>query len=510
MSASATRRGSSVRGWKEKEASRCRWEDFCRVPDSSGSGRHILKNDTSRSDAGSVADSDASKHDRVRAKFHPVADHRHSAAAVAFSKCHAVPQHAPAADFYTLMHHESGPVLELCVRPDLALVVELHTHEPVHHEHVAEQDRSSDHPSRLTADPLACTQPSHHESALRITGVCRPVLKNLGNHLRSAEVRVRFFIPEHHLPDKQRREDWLAGRIPPLLPGGKSASVQAWIFQTWAALRDCADVELVTALPVEGLIVTLANCLPRDFRASPRQFVVDVAADFEPHPGAQVDVVQNAAHPRRLPGSIFMPHWPQPDLVPRDPARGDRFERAAFFGDPANLAPELRASDFARSLHEACGLEFQTRPAERWHDYSDVDVAIAIRDFSRARHLGKPATKLYNAWLAGVPLIGGNDSAFSAEALPGTDYLRAIDPESVLRALRSLAGDPALRRTLVAAGQKKAASRSRDAVLERWRTLCSEILPARAERYWSRARSVRACLAAGRRAVLFADRLLKS
>lgn len=267
-------------------------------------------------------------------------------------------------------------------------------------------------------------------------------------------MKIHFYIPEHHLPSKERREEWIVGRIPPLLKGGKSASAQAWIFQTWAELGTLVDTALVTELPSSGAIITLSNLLPENFRASQDQFIAAVVADFLPHPGAQLQIVQNAAHARRLPGSVFMPHWPQPNLVTRDPLRGERFETAAFFGDPSNLPPELADPGFASLLRSETGVRFEIRGSDRWHDYSDIDLVFAIRDFSPARHLHKPATKLYNAWLAGTPVIGGGDSAFAAEAQAGSDFLKAGTACECIRLVKQLRDNPSLRNSIVKSGQK--------------------------------------------------------
>lgn len=261
---------------------------------------------------------------------------------------------------------------------------------------------------------------------------------------------------------------WESGLVPDLLPGGKAASAQAWLFQTWVEVRNRTDAVLSTTLPDEGVIITLSNFLPPAFRASKNQFITAVVADFLPHPGAQLQILQNAAHARRLPGSIFMPHWPQPNLIPRNPARGDCFETLAYLGDQENLAPELQSGDFQRELHNRTGIQIELRNPDRWHDYSDVDAVLGIRDFSKACHLHKPATKLYNSWLAGVPFITGRDSACAAEGTHGMDYLRAKSPADLINCLELLKNDIPQRRRLVAEGQKKSASRSRDAVRELW------------------------------------------
>lgn len=292
---------------------------------------------------------------------------------------------------------------------------------------------------------------------------------------------IAFYIPTPYLPSPERQASWTSGRIPELLGGGKAASAQSWLYQTWVELRGDCDVRLVSELPDRGVVITLSNHLHSGFRARPGQFIAAVAADFLPHPGAQMQIVQNLAHARRLPGAVFMPHWPQPNLVARDLSRGLRIETAAFFGDPSNLAPELATPAFQNHLLRETGVTFEVRDPARWHDFSDVDVVVAIRDFSRARHLGKPATKLYNAWLAGVPLIGGSDSAFSSEATPGADYLVARSPEELVNRIRSLRANPQQWQAIADAGRRRTSERSREAVRSLWTALCRSAIPRKFE-----------------------------
>lgn len=317
-------------------------------------------------------------------------------------------------------------------------------------------------------------------------------------------------MPESHLPSPDRRAAWEAGAPPPLLPGGKSASAQAWIFQTFLELRGLADVQLVTELPPSGVVVTLANFLPTAFRAPPDLFIASVVADFVPHPGTHISLVQNAAHARRLPGCLFTRHWPQPGLVPRNPSRGETFERIAFFGDHSNLAPDLATRDFAHRLHTATQATFEVRDPSRWADYSDVDAAVAIRDFSRSKHLNKPATKLYNAWLAGVPLLAGRDSAYAAEGSDHFDYRIARSPEHALAILTAWKENPASRHFLVENGHKKTALCSRDAVHAQWMKLCSNELPDRAKRWALLSSGARKRFWIRQRLLLWLDRRIRS
>jgi hypothetical protein len=74
-----------------------------------------------------------------------------------------------------------------------------------------------------------------------------------------------------------------------------------------------------------------------------------------------------------------------------------------------------------------------------WHDYSDTDVVLAIRELDRDNlWQGKPASKLYNAWHAGVPAILGYVSAFRSERETKLDYLQATSVREVILALKKL------------------------------------------------------------------------
>ena len=69
--------------------------------------------------------------------------------------------------------------------------------------------------------------------------------------------------------------------------------------------------------------------MPPDFIPGPEQCFLSVSADGPLHVGADVHIVQNKAQCRLLPEAIFVPHWPQPGLVRRDPSRGVIFENVA-------------------------------------------------------------------------------------------------------------------------------------------------------------------------------------
>ncbi len=323
-------------------------------------------------------------------------------------------------------------------------------------------------------------------------------------------MRISFYLPRPFLPSEENQIAWREGRNPVLEKKGKIASAQAWIFQTWAFLqRHGFHTDLVHDLPPDGIVISLAGSLPSDFNPPHKLFVAGIVADGLPHPAAHVHIVQNSLHARRLPGSIFMPHWPQPGLIPRDMGRRDTFKRIVFFGDENNLAAELKALQWHRELYNKTGATLEVRGADRWNDYSDADAAVAICNFRGSRRLHKPATKLYNAWLAGVPFVGGMDSAYASDGLAGVNYLAVRSPNEALNAFVALANDSKLRQTLVQEGTRAAQAFTPESTARRWKILLADGLPARAKKKFAQPAWRRCGDAVFRRTVCFMDRIFR-
>lgn len=193
-------------------------------------------------------------------------------------------------------------------------------------------------------------------------------------------------------------------------------------------------------------------------------FAVDVQGDFPRRRWAHHHIVQNRDQLDRHSSCIYL--WPQPGIVPRAPT-GPAVQRVGYLGQTynGNLAWD---EDRWRQLLQPLGVEFVAKSPDRWHDFSDLDAAIAIRSFGDAPHSAKPPSKLINAWLAGVPFIGGADSAYVQAGTPGVDYLRASTPQDVVRAVAALRSDPGLAAALVDRGRERAARFDNAAILRRW------------------------------------------
>ena len=252
-----------------------------------------------------------------------------------------------------------------------------------------------------------------------------------------------------------------------------------WVLQTYLYLKQAGlPVVLTNSMPPRGVILTHLDCVEYGFRPSREQYLAIMLVDREvPHPRGRMHILHNPV--QRLHLGLrhrYMPPWPQVGLVPRNPARADRFDVLGYFGYPNNLHPSISDVDF-RGQIARLGLTLYIPPPADWHDFSNVDCVMAIRTFGRAEsHLNKPSLKLFNAWLAGVPAVLGYESAHVREGVPGRGYLEATNPEELLEALSRLRMNVELRRELVEHGRKAMVEFSASRTVERWRQLIDTVL----------------------------------
>ncbi len=315
---------------------------------------------------------------------------------------------------------------------------------------------------------------------------------------------IYFYLPESdrlrgHLPtDIETSWQWQVTEGRPRF--GVSEDEYAWNLQTYLRLKDSGfPCEMTATFPTDGIVLTGREHLPFDLRPNPKLLIICLQADKSPHPYAQLHVVQN---PRALYTELtlhgdyhfpqvkrvasqpfadryFMRHWTQPGLIPRSLDRGDCFEKAAYFGYGAFLTPEMIDGSWQAQV-EALGLQWQfksrTQALDGWTNYSDVDVVVAVRGFDRhVDYSWKPATKLYNAWYAGIPAILGCESAYQAERQSDLDYLEVTSLDEVVIALKRLRDDPALRQAMRENGLRRAEAVKPAKTVEQWQTFLKTV-----------------------------------
>jgi hypothetical protein len=123
-----------------------------------------------------------------------------------------------------------------------------------------------------------------------------------------------------------------------------------------------------------------------------------------------------------------------------------------------------------------------------WPDFRTVDAVLAVRPAACPRRDSKPATKLCNAWLAGVPALLSPEVAYRELRRSPLDYLEVAGPEEAKGAVDRLLAEPGLYQRMVANGRERAAEVTGGAVLRAgsscwWRCCpraCGRRRPARA------------------------------
>lgn len=238
-----------------------------------------------------------------------------------------------------------------------------------------------------------------------------------------------------------------------------------WCLQGFLLLRarGTLAVQLSNRLRADAINIIHSDRL-LSLRGAPSTFIVCVRADYPKRGWAHYQLVQNRS--QLTSNTSLIPHWVQPGLIARDPERR-HVRRIAYVGHTynGNLAGDV---DGWRRHFASHGLDFVTPPQRLWHDMSSFDVMIGIRSFDRNPHDTKPPSKLFNAWHARIPFIGGHDSAFMQVGMPGEDYLLAATPEEAVAAVLRLRDDPTLYDRLVRNGAAKASQFTEQTISQAW------------------------------------------
>ena len=169
---------------------------------------------------------------------------------------------------------------------------------------------------------------------------------------------------------------------------------------------------------------------------------------------------------------IYVPQWPQPGLILRDNQRGNDVKTVAFFGQPKrNLAEAFQSEAFLSELNKR-NIEFilkgKSNNSVEWHDYSNVDIVIAVRDVPVELLKIKPVNKATNAWLAGALCITGDEPAITAAFNSNKAVLHATTIDGVLAIIERLREQPELFAELLTEGQKLAQDYSEPSILSYW------------------------------------------
>lgn len=256
-----------------------------------------------------------------------------------------------------------------------------------------------------------------------------------------------------------------------------------WNLQTYLHLKNAGNLSVVYSnqMMPDAVNVVHSSQLIENIKTS-NCFIVSIQADFSHRIWRHYHIVQNQN--QQYDDSSVVPLWIQPGLIKRDFSR-QGVKNVAYAGQiyNGNLAG---TKEMWTNLFNPYGIEFVTLPSGACNDLHDIDVLIGIRSFTTSTYDKKPPSKLVNAWHAGIPFIGGYDSAFRQIAVPGEDYLLAKSADEVLQAVLRLRDDNVLYSTLVKNGQRKALRFTQQTITQAWEEILSGPVLLRYEKWKSR------------------------
>lgn len=291
-----------------------------------------------------------------------------------------------------------------------------------------------------------------------------------------SSIPVFFYLPRHRWPVESVPASITSDYISDVSHVFFNGQWLSWTFQTYLRLAENGyPCSIVDELPEDGVIIGSRSDMPFALKPGPRQFFACTLGGAGFLPYGQVQIVQNRGQTRQWPTAFHMPHWTQPGMIPRDTARGPRFDNAAFFGHPDQLAPELHSDEWEEFL-QTLGIRWHKvhKSSPRKSDYSDIDVIVAVRRFDGSAYPQKPSTKLLNAWHAGIPAILGPESEYRAERKSHLDFVEVTTYEELKNAIVRLRDDEELRARMSTNGGTRAQETTHSEMVARWVELIEE------------------------------------
>jgi hypothetical protein len=257
----------------------------------------------------------------------------------------------------------------------------------------------------------------------------------------------------------------------------------SWCLQTYLLLAERKTLEVILS---NRLIKNTINIIHSDhllsIKGDPSYFIVCVRADYPKRAWAHYHLVQNKNQLGK--NTSFIPHWPQPGLIKRRTNRQDVIN-VAYAGQVINGNLAGSISEW-KNIFKPHGIQFSISEDGSWHDLQEIDVLIGVRSFDKKSHDTKPPTKLFNAWHAQIPFVGGYDSAYMQVGVPNEDYLLASTADEVIDAVCKLKTNKELYQKLVTNGLNKSQLYDRKNIISAWERLLTGPVMNRYKKWKSR------------------------
>ncbi len=277
--------------------------------------------------------------------------------------------------------------------------------------------------------------------------------------------KIYFFAPniETHYLFNQDSQKWI----------GISNNFTFWIVNTYLNLKKLDfPCEIVKDMPKQGIVIADRDTLGNKFPYLGKTMLISAKGDREFHPSAHINVVQNPTDVENLNNSLWNPYyvhpWPQPNLTPRSIERHSLVENIAFLGTKYNLAPELLSENWVDLVRKEGCQWYPIFDKNKWNDYTNLDLILAVRSFDGKSYGHKPASKLINCWRGLVPGILAPESAYLSLKKSELDFLTVNSLDESIEAIRKLKNNPKLYLSMIENGKKRAKEFTEEQITQQW------------------------------------------
>ena len=196
-------------------------------------------------------------------------------------------------------------------------------------------------------------------------------------------------------------------------------------------------------------------------------YVVSVKADRNRTFISNYEIIQSpysSEHDK----DIFIHHWPEANIIVRDSSRGSKVENLVYYGRKYYLPDYIETKNFKEKL-EKLGVNLKISDVRsEWKNYKEADIVLSVRKAPSFYRKSKPASKLVNAWLAGVPAIVDSDPICNYLKKTDFDYISANSEKEMLEAIALLKEDAVLYEKMVTNSKKRAEEFTIDKIADMW------------------------------------------
>lgn len=241
----------------------------------------------------------------------------------------------------------------------------------------------------------------------------------------------------------------------------------SWVVQPYLRLRRRGVGQLSIGLGYRSNAINFVHYDDTKTPPPANCFTIVVESDRAPIHVGEIQITQSPA-PLRNKRTWMLIFWPQPGLIAREADRGPRVEQIHFFGNGSHLDKAFLSADTHARLAELGAKINVLAEPEEWADYSKTDIAIGVRNIPDCWLKTKPASKMINAWRAGVIPMLGPEPAYQHYGRKDHDYLEVSDPDEMIEVIRRLQMEPDWFDRLIDQGKIRAAEFSIDRVVDHW------------------------------------------